>query len=336
MHMQPLITIDKKLHTPAFRQIVNAIEDSIRTGAMKPGDKLPPERELAASLEVARGTVTRAYAELARRGLMEPVQGRGSIVTGQAGPEAGGRKEKAQALIGQLVDSLASLRFGFPEMRAMIDMAVIEREEALAGLAVAAVDCNPETLGMFERQIGILSRVSVTKFLLDEITKDRDPRARLAGFDLLLTTTTHHADLRGLAPDLAERMVPVSVAPSQETVLRLASLKPDQRIGVLCQSVKFFSIVQLRLGDMHFTGSLEALYAPRAPGALAGFLADREVLIVAPGERPSREEARAVEAFTGRGGLMVTFDYQIERGSLTHVEERIHRLLEARSGGTGR
>jgi hypothetical protein len=64
---------------------------------------------------------------------------------------------------------------------------------------------------------------------------------------------------------------------------------------------------------------------------LAEFLRDRSLLIVPPAGRasPSREETRALEEFTGRGGLVVFFDYQIDRGSLVHVEERIGSILKA-------
>lgn len=337
--MQSAIRIDKTLTTPIFRQVVQSIEEAVRNGALKPGDMLPPERELAALLQVARGTITRAYAELVRMELVESAQGRGSVIAARAariaGQDSAGRKEKAQEMIRRLVDSLAGLRFGFTEMKAMIDLAIAEREEALSSLTVAAVDCNPETLGMFERQIGILSRVSVTKFLLEEISRDRDPESRLRDFDLILTTTTHHPDLCSLAPGLKKRIVPVSVSPSQETILRLASVRPGQRIGVLCESAMFFSIVQLRLRDLRIMADLEALFAPRQPGALAEFVKDRQVLIVDPGGHASREEARVMEAFTGQGGSVVTFDYLIERGSLAHVEERIRELVEKRSAEAG-
>jgi DNA-binding transcriptional regulator YhcF (GntR family) len=342
LFMKPDIKIDKSKPTPIFRQIIQEIEQAINNGSLKTGERLPTERELAVSLAVARGTVTRAYAELTNEGRIDRVQGRGSIVSGQAAPERSGRKERAQSLIRGLVDALTGMKLSFPEMKAMVDLAITEREEALATLSVAAVDCNPETLGMFERQIGLLSRVSVRTYLLDDLARDRDPGARLRDFSLILTTTTHHRDLCALAPELKALIVPVSVSPSRETILRLASVGPGQGIGVLCESRKFFSIVQLQLRDLRIQGPLDALFPPRAPGALAEFIRERKALILSPGEQAatSREEARALQAFTERGGNMVTFDYQIERGSLARVEERINEIVErrtaARPGESGR
>ena len=65
---------------PAYTQIVHYIETSIKTNKLRPGDKLPPERELAEQLGTARGTVKKAYEELGRKGLIEAAQGRGSFV----------------------------------------------------------------------------------------------------------------------------------------------------------------------------------------------------------------------------------------------------------------
>ncbi len=323
------IRVDRKSSTPAFRQIVEGISSQVASGGLALGLKLPTERELAGSLKVARGTVTRAYEELARAGVIEVLQGRGSFVRAAGAAPAGGRAQMAGQLIASLVDGLAELRFTHPEMRTMIDLAIREREERHGALAVAAVDCNPETLGMFERQIGLLSRVSVRKFLLSELSADPRAGGRLAGFDLVLTTSTHAAELARIAPGRKDRIVAVGVAPSQETVLRLAAVKPDQPVGVTCESSQFLAIIEARLREMRFTGPFEVLFTPREPGALADFLRGRLLLVVPPGYAAglTREEARALEEFTHRGGAVVAFDYQIEKGSLVHVEKRIGALL---------
>jgi DNA-binding transcriptional regulator YhcF (GntR family) len=324
------IKIDKKSPIPASRQITERISDGIASGELSPGQKLPTERGLAGSLGVARGTVTRAYEELRRAGRLEVVQGRGSFVSARAGLPAKGRGEKAGSLIGSLIDGLADLRFTHPEMRTMIDLAIREREERHGSLAVAAVDCNPETLGMFERQIGLLSRVSVRKYLLADLVRDPDAGKRLAGFDLILTTSTHYGELSALAPGARDKIAQVAVAPSQETVLRLAAVKPDTAIGVMCESKQFLSIIEGKLREMRITGPIAALFPPRVAGALSTFLRGRGLLVVPPGYAAglTREEARALEAFTHGGGTIVPFDYQIERGSLVYVEKRIGELLE--------
>lgn len=65
------LQIDRASEVPVYRQIIEKIASLIRAGSLKPGDRLPPERELSAQLGIARGTITRAYEELARNGIVE-------------------------------------------------------------------------------------------------------------------------------------------------------------------------------------------------------------------------------------------------------------------------
>src|SRR5215213_2232009 len=65
---------------PAWVQIEEQLADRIEAGALAPGDRLPPERDLALVLGVSRMTVRQALASLAARGLVERGVGRGTFV----------------------------------------------------------------------------------------------------------------------------------------------------------------------------------------------------------------------------------------------------------------
>jgi DNA-binding transcriptional MocR family regulator len=66
---------------PLYLQIVTAIEEAVARGALRHGDRLPPQRALAQRLDIDLTTVTRAYAEARRRNLLDAVTGRGSFVS---------------------------------------------------------------------------------------------------------------------------------------------------------------------------------------------------------------------------------------------------------------
>jgi len=68
--------------TPLYERLVAAMTRDIRTGELAPGTRLPPQRDLAFRLGVSVGSVTRAYAEAERRGLLSAHVGRGSFVRG--------------------------------------------------------------------------------------------------------------------------------------------------------------------------------------------------------------------------------------------------------------
>jgi GntR family transcriptional regulator len=65
---------------PIYEQLMRQIKHGIATGALKQGDQLPTVRELAAKLVINPNTVSRAYRELEREGLLETTAGRGSFV----------------------------------------------------------------------------------------------------------------------------------------------------------------------------------------------------------------------------------------------------------------
>ena len=64
-----------------YAQIVQQIEESILNGTLKPGDQLPPEREMAVRFGVSRTAVREAVRTLHQRGLVEAYSGRGTFVT---------------------------------------------------------------------------------------------------------------------------------------------------------------------------------------------------------------------------------------------------------------
>jgi DNA-binding transcriptional MocR family regulator len=65
---------------PRYRVIADRIADDIQEGRLSPGDRMPTHRELARQLGVTVGTITRAYAEAERRGLIAGHVGRGTFV----------------------------------------------------------------------------------------------------------------------------------------------------------------------------------------------------------------------------------------------------------------
>ncbi len=72
---------------PTYKQVVEALTADIRSGRLRPGDRLPPQRDLASTIGVTVGTVTRAYQLAARQGLVGGEIGRGTYVRPLHGPD---------------------------------------------------------------------------------------------------------------------------------------------------------------------------------------------------------------------------------------------------------
>lgn len=54
----------------AYLQLAEQVKEAVRSGWLRPGDRLPTASEAAASAEVDRNTVLRAYHELAAEGIV--------------------------------------------------------------------------------------------------------------------------------------------------------------------------------------------------------------------------------------------------------------------------
>src|SRR6267154_3345272 len=66
---------------PVYMRVVDALAADIANGRLVRGQQLPTHRALASALDVDLTTVTRAYGEARRRGLLEAQVGRGTFVS---------------------------------------------------------------------------------------------------------------------------------------------------------------------------------------------------------------------------------------------------------------
>jgi DNA-binding transcriptional regulator YhcF (GntR family) len=83
--------------TDLYEQVAGEIRRAIADGEAKPGERLPPAKDLAAILDVNTNTVLRALRMLRDEGLLEFRRGRGISVAGT--PERGAVVQRAKELV---------------------------------------------------------------------------------------------------------------------------------------------------------------------------------------------------------------------------------------------
>ena len=325
------LQIDPNSDLPAYRQLMEAAVEAIRSERLAPGTKLPGERELATQYGLARGTVRRAFGVLAKSNVIEIIPGRGSFVSFRQASANAGRKEKAVGMIDRLLGRLERLNFSHREIATLLDLKIMERQMMMETFTMAVVDCNPEALDVIAGQLAHLSRLRVTRILLDDLYAAPNTKAMLDPFALIVTTANHFSEVLGMAGPLAERILPAVVSPASESIVDLAKIRPAQRLGLVCRSRNFAKIVQARLKEFHIPVSkLTKRIAEQIEiEALQTLLAKLDVLIVPPNYPlvSDRHIAGVVQDFISRGGRILTYNFQIERGSLLQIEERIKSLL---------
>jgi len=176
-----------------YEQIVQQVEESIRKGAMKPGDQLPPERELAQQFGVSRTAVREAVKALREKGHVEAYPGRGTFITdgtshairqsldrmiriGQ--PEGSGFLAEVREILEPEIASLAAVRADAQDIAAMREpIAVMDeaRKDADAfieadldfHLALAEAAANPLILSLIDSIVGLLREQRMRIFLVE-------------------------------------------------------------------------------------------------------------------------------------------------------------------------
>ena len=77
-----MVHLDYRDARPIYTQITDGFREQIMAGILRPGDKMPSVRELAAELTINPNTIQRAYRELESQGWIASVHGKGSFVHG--------------------------------------------------------------------------------------------------------------------------------------------------------------------------------------------------------------------------------------------------------------
>lgn len=117
-----IVSVDPASPVPVFEQLRAQIQRLIVSGALPPGSTLPPIRQLATDLGLARGTVNKVYDALARDGLVQTAGRHGTVVL---------EPHQASATHGDLADAAAALALvarqlglGAADAHAALDVAV--------------------------------------------------------------------------------------------------------------------------------------------------------------------------------------------------------------------
>ena len=196
-----------KVYEGVAKQIERVILKKLR-----PGDKLPSERELAEVLGVSRSSIRDAIRSLELMGMVEPRQGAGTIVReissdSLVNPLANARKRKKE-LIGELLDfrkmlepplaARAATRVSGDEISEMEEILERQEEKLRGGDNTIAEDSE------FHYAIALASGNSVVLKVLDTLmdllrdSRERSlqvegrPQKSLAGHRRILAAIKHH------------------------------------------------------------------------------------------------------------------------------------------------
>ncbi|HXS07338.1 MAG TPA: PLP-dependent aminotransferase family protein [Rhizomicrobium sp.] len=151
---------DRSSTTPLNRQLYDRIRAAIAQGRLRPGERVPSARSLAAQLGVARGTIDMAYARLLGDGLLVTRGQGGTIVSGTI-PAARPAREPAKAA--DTRDGIRPFQMGLPALdlvpRKLWSRLVMREVKRGAGESLA----YPDAMGVFALRRAIASYLALSR-----------------------------------------------------------------------------------------------------------------------------------------------------------------------------
>lgn len=316
-----------------YRQIVEQICAKIKNKELLPGDKLPTERELAKQLHISRGTVKKAYNELASNNIIEVIQGSGSYVYNDLDVYTMGERRLALRLIERMWSKLEEWNLSQKEILHLIQLTALKRTPSILSVPVAVIDCNPESLTIFKNQLQYIPGISISSFLVDTILTSDDPFSLLNEYSLILTTSSHYEKISSVLPYERINLIAVAASPSRQTIIDISTLPKDNTYGILCQSNKFSQII---IQQLEFFSEPRKHYPVCFSSDVKQVIRfiDQYDTIITPPSLPVLDKlvsGKALDQYALRNKRFIPFNYMFDRGSLLNVEHIVETKIKERS-----
>ena len=157
-----------------YEQVAGQVTDLVARGEFKPGDRLPPERDLAKVLGVSRPTVREAMIALEIAGLVEVRVGAGAFVTDKARTNGAANSRLFEGAGSSPLELIAARRTIEPEVAALAAQYATPGEIAAIAETVAMIAAAQDTPShraadhQFHIRIALASHNSVLTAIVDE------------------------------------------------------------------------------------------------------------------------------------------------------------------------
>ena len=105
-----MFVVDVMSRVPVYEQIIKHLDvsrNTVLTGILKEGDKLPSVRSLSVKLSINPNTIQKAYTELDRRQLIITVPGKGSFISEKAIEVVGANSREKMTELNKIIRELA-------------------------------------------------------------------------------------------------------------------------------------------------------------------------------------------------------------------------------------
>ncbi len=317
--------VDASLNIPIYQQLVDKIRADIKSEQLPFGTRLPTVRALAQQMNLARGTVKRAYDELENDKLIEKMQGRGTFVCFRA-LSRDSRKEQAMQLIDSMLDQLEELRLSASEMEIFLNLKLRERRQLQQNLKVALVASDAEIQSQLYEQLKSLPGIDLYSYSLHDVQLYP---YRLPEDISLIVTDAEPEEQCGWAGIDPERITRTALRPTAMTARQLVKLRRGMHVGIFSSGSQFAENLQRDLSALAELSQPAAVCEGKDPDRLCVFLQSVQVLLVPEGYEKFADErvSACIRAFS-ETGTVIACRYEADAGSVLSIREKLVRARQ--------
>lgn len=316
------ILVNKRSGVPLYLQVKKQILDQIRSGKIKVGSKMPTERELATSLGVSRNTISSAYNELEKEGIIKSYQGKGTFVIEEVSSwKDKNLKDKIIKVLDLALEEALENGMSIEEFLEVVNDRVSERKEMMKKIVSVYVECNIEQAKMFSVQLSSTSEMSVIPLTISDLQKmDKNTIEVLTKCQVIITTFNHVNEVIELTKEQKKDVLGVAINPDLGTIVRIARYPEGTKFGFICISEEFMFKIRRALEssglgnvNMKFTNTYKE-------NELKNFIEDTDVIIVSPGRY------KDIKNFNKYGKDVIEFIYTLDDGSVKAIKSKLIEL----------
>lgn len=259
--------LDRTLAVPLATQLAGQIEYAVACGDLRPGQRLPTVRDLAAELGVSPVTVSGVYRGLQTKGLVVSRVGDGTYVADAvaARREAAAREETLDRAVDQLLRAAHAHHVALPELIQRLQLRATRGERRPLRLLFAATFAAATRSYADHAAVALGPRDRVDAATLEDLRAGRLP-APLAAYDAVLTIGYRVAEVEAMVAG-AVPVAAVPFVPAESTRTALARLAPGARLLLVATFPQFLGALKASV----------ARYAPDAVVVAAGTAEDADL-----------------------------------------------------------
>lgn len=311
--------LDRSLPVPLGIQLLGKIKYGIACGELRPGERLPSVREMAAQVGLAPMTVANVYRELQGAELIEARPGSGTFVAQGSAPDARRQRglRRMQAQIDALLREAEALGLDAAALVALVNMRASQARAGglrlvLVGLFEAATEDYAATI-----RARLPAQDSIAALTLDRLCRDPASRASAMAADLVLTLTDRRTAVASLLGPGSPPIVALRFLPAEHVRTRLASLDPFTRVAIVSLFPEWLAI--MTAGVERFAPHVSQVAAAVLGAAnLPEILTDAELVVYATG-------AEAVLQILAEGTAAIEYRHSPDPSD---IETRVLRVLD--------